>query len=144
MVRNGLKSILLLGLGLSMMPGCIAWEIRDDLRRTNELVDKRLALLESTNDLLAAIKVDLDQTKQELAEVKGQLATTNKEMADIHDRLAVLDPIQKSLDSLDDSLKTVKGLIEKIPFVGGGDEEKPPAEPASGERPATGSGAPAK
>jgi hypothetical protein len=139
MHRNRLRAVvamgLVMGVGVSMMPGCIAWEIRDELRKTNNELTTKLAMLETTNDLLAAITVDMGKTNELLGELKADLGTTNTTMGDIQGRLAVLEPITKSLDSLDESLKTVKSLIEKIPFVGAGDEEEPEAEPAPGSDP---------
>lgn len=103
------------------MSGCVAWDIRDELRQTNQH-------LETSNQRLASIKGALDEANSELGDVKASLSTTNESMADIQKRLAVLDSIERSLTSLDDSLKTVKSLIEKIPFVGPSDQEKKDAE----------------
>jgi hypothetical protein len=96
--------------GTAMMPGCVVWDIRDELRQTNARID--------------SIKIDLAKTNKLLESANAELATTNATMGDVQQRLAVLDPIQESLDSLDESMKTVKGIIEKIPFVGESGEKK--------------------
>lgn len=111
------------------MPGCVVWDIRDELRRTNARID--------------SIKVDLATTNRLLENANAELATSSATIAEVHERLAVLDPIQDSLASLDESMKTVKGIIEKIPFVGEPQEERavgpaadelPEAEAADPER----------
>jgi hypothetical protein len=122
--RVRMTGAALLG-GLAMMPGCVVWDIRDELRRTNERID--------------SIKVDLAKTNELLENVNAELATTNATMADVQQRLAVLQPVADSLDSLEDSLATVKAMIEKIPFMDG-PEGQEPAEP-DGD-PAQGTGAP--
>jgi hypothetical protein len=108
-MRNRLPAIAVL-VGGAMMPGCVVWDIRDELRQTNARID--------------SIKIDLAKTNELLESVNTELATTNATMTNVQERLAVLEPIQDSLDSLDESMKTVKGIIENIPFVGESEGEK--------------------
>jgi uncharacterized protein (DUF3084 family) len=124
-----------LGCAISSMPGCIAWDIHEEMQKTNAQLADVKADLQLINQTLEGVKGDLARTNTTLEGVKGELATTNTTMADVQGRLAVLDPIQTSLLSLDDSLKTVKGLIEKIPFVGGGDGEEQPDGAAPSTQP---------
>jgi septal ring factor EnvC (AmiA/AmiB activator) len=119
------------------LPGCIVQEIRDELKATHHQLESRLSMLEVTNERLAQIQSDLAKTNAELEHVKAELAATNGTMGKVQSRLEVLDTINTSLASLDGSLKTVKNLIEKIPFVGSStkEEEKPagPATPDGGK-----------
>jgi DNA repair ATPase RecN len=127
---------------LVVMPGCIVGEIRDDLKEANEelrVVAQIQSDLAKTNETLAAVKADLARTSEMLTSVKGELTTTNQTMAAVEKRLEVLDPIGKSLTSLDDSLKTVKGLIEKIPFVGSSSDKDKEKDGQGGASGATGS-----
>jgi len=124
-----------------VLPGCIVQEIRDELKATHYQLESRLSMLEVTNERLGTIQAELKKTNAELASVKAQLVTTNTIMGSVEGRLAMLDSINTSLASLDTSLKTVKSLIEKIPFIGSlpKEEEKPvePVEkpPPVGEKP---------
>ena len=119
------------------MPGCIVQDIHDQLKRTNEQLESRLAMLDTTNDELVKIRGSLEKTNEILEGVKAELATTNETMGKVQKRLEVLDPINTSLTSLDSSLKTVKNLIEKIPFVGASDEkdEKKPEDKPGENKP---------
>ena len=116
-------------MALGVMPGCIVRDIHNELVRSNHQ-------LERSNELLTSIRSDLAGTNESLAQVREALGTSNQTMSSVETRLAVLDTINTSLESLDESLKTVKSLVEQVPFIGSPDEDKdaekgPAARPAS-------------
>ena len=83
MARSRLAVLAVLVASALALPGCIVQEIRDDLRKTSELLDTRLAALDDTNRLLTEIQADLAKTQQELGAVKAELTTTNQTMVSV-------------------------------------------------------------
>lgn len=114
----------------SSMNGCVVGDIRDDLRASNQKLDVVTERLTTANTLLTQINTRLDEASGELKEVKGELATSNRTLVSLQDRLVTLDSISASLGRVDDSLRTVKALIERIPVVGSDIKNETAREPA--------------
>jgi hypothetical protein len=144
-----LRAALILSF-LVLLPGCVVWEIRDEMRGVNARLDVVDDSLTEVNDELTDIEVQLgdvrgsiDQTNTYLDTVYGGLDATNTSLSDMQERLALLRSVQTSLTNIDAHLaslrKTINRIDGAIPFLSlGGDEviESTPAEVASG---ATGS-----
>lgn len=118
-----------------LLHGCIAWDIRDQLIVANQSLDDVNEQLARTNDRLAALDLQLQRieaTNNSLAMITDQLAAlddTNESLVLLQKRTELLEAIERSLNSLDRSLITVRELIEKIPFVGSSPEPEPEPEP---------------
>lgn len=132
-----------------MLPGCIAQEIRDELRSANaQLVCVQFAMeeanagLSSANTLLAETNDRLDLVEEGLARLDrtnaliddvekglGRIDSTNTSLGGLERQLALLTSIEQSLDRLDVHLasvrKTIGSINSFIPFLdlGGGYEE---------------------
>ncbi|HYD02356.1 MAG TPA: hypothetical protein VEB22_14100 [Phycisphaerales bacterium] len=93
---------------LPALPGCVAYEIRDELRASNasfrELARSREEL-ESSNRQLA-------QVNRELAEVNKRLAESSSRLVEVEKRLTVIDRnlgyISSAVDTADRALPFVK------------------------------------
>lgn len=96
---------------LCTLRGCVVYEIRDALEESNRK-------LEVSNTRLNEIKADLARTNEAMEKVQGELAASTASLSDVQKRLEVLRSIGASLESIDASLKIVRGLIERIPIVG--------------------------
>jgi hypothetical protein len=145
MNRTATASLALLSLLLGL-PGCVVWEIRDEMRGVNSRLDVVDASLTEVNDELTDIEVQLsdvrgsiEQTNTYLDTVYGGLDDTNTSLADMQVRLALLRSVQTSLTNIDTHLaslrKTINRIDGAIPFLSlGGDEviETPAAEPEDG------------
>ncbi len=126
------------------MGGCIVWEIRDEMRKTNaNLVDvqQRLTKLDTTNSSLERTNAGLEQTNVLIDNVErglGRIDSTNSSLSGLEQQLALLKSIDKSLNHLDSHLASLRKTINKldgvIPFLDlGGDapvEPEPSAAPA--------------
>lgn len=139
--------------------GCIAWEIRDEMRVTNANlgevqsklaeVDQSLSKLDTTNQSIANTNKNLDDTIarlekanaliQSVGEGLGRLDTTNQSLDTLERQLALLESIRGSLSRLDTHLaslrKTIGRIDSAIPFLdlGGGETvtDAPAMEPAA-------------
>jgi hypothetical protein len=144
-----LRATLLLSL-IFALPGCVVWEIRDEMRGVNTRLDKVESTLQTVdaglttvNDELTDIEVQLgdvrgtiDNTNEYLDSVYGGLDDTNTSLGDMQERLLLLRSVQTSLTNIDAHLaslrKTINRIDGAIPFLSlGGDEVvETPAEPA--------------
>lgn len=142
---------------LTAMPGCVVWDIRDEMRTTNsgmndvrkqlgvvedrlgsvmERLDKTNEDLERTNQALAGVNTALAGTNRKLAQVETgleRLDATNGSLTGLQRQLNLLEQINSSMGKLDGHLaslrKSLGGLNSMLPFFDiGGD-----ALPASGE-----------
>ncbi|HVZ93316.1 MAG TPA: hypothetical protein VG797_02285 [Phycisphaerales bacterium] len=134
-----IKALLVL-IALPFLSGCVAWEIRDDLRMANFQVNDVKCDLEKVHGQLDGLKSTLDTTNEELAQVKSALGLTNSDLSTanaalgtVHERLRLLQSIDASMTKLDGHLASLRRTISKlddvIPFFEFGDEtpvETPP------------------
>lgn len=145
-----MRRILAIVLLLPVLPGCVAWEIRDEMRlATYQLEDVRCNL-EKVHTQLGDVKSRLDTTNDRLSEVEtglerldatnASLDTANSALGTVHERLALLRSIDASLERLDGHLASLRRTITKldsaIPFFDFGDSapvEPPPASAASAD-----------
>ncbi len=133
---------------LSFLPGCVVWEIRDELRGANKQlgeVQASLQKLDETNQSLVDTNKALAQTNKSIDEVQQGLAridTTNGSLDGVDKRLAVLNPIQASLTRLDVHLAALRRTIGRIdsviPFLDLGSGEVVTDAPVAAPEPAEG------
>ncbi len=148
--RLGVLAVVAL---IAPMHGCIAWEIRDELRtvngslaqvqsrldETNALIGKvehRLDLVQETNAKLDALQARLtllDPIKDPLANLDGDLDTLQK-------RLDVLNSMDASMRKLDEHLaslrKTIANIDSSIPFLSISGDKDDPAQDSGDAKPA--------
>ncbi len=130
---------------LLALPGCVVWEIRDEMRGVNSRLDVVDASLNEVNDELTDIEVQMgdvrasiDRTNTYLDTVYGGIDATNTSLIDMQERLILLRSVQSSLVNIDAHLaslrKTINRIDGAIPFLSlGGDEViETPATPAPG------------
>lgn len=133
-------TLLLLLLVPLTLQGCVAWEIRDEMRKANaELTDVK-ARLDTTNNRLDQVEVGLhrlDRTNTLIDDVQqglGRIDTTNSSLSTLERQLALLDSINKSMSHLDAHLASLRKTISKldgvIPFLdlGGSDPIPEPSK----------------
>lgn len=135
---------------LALLPGCVVWEIRDEMRGVNTRLDKVESTLQTVdaglntvNSELTDIEVQLgdvratiDNTNEYLDSVYGGLDDTNSSLGDMQERLLLLRSVQTSLTNIDAHLaslrKTINRIDGAIPFLSlGGDEVVESPAPAS-------------
>lgn len=138
----------------AVLPGCIAWEIRDGIREANghmANVDCRIddansrldlahAHIDQTNALLIEVRTELAQTNTRLGEMEGQLLRANP-MIDVTnkrlDDLMVLREVQATLTKINTQLKplgdSLSALGSTVSFLGFGGDGGEGAETAGGE-----------
>jgi pyruvate/2-oxoglutarate dehydrogenase complex dihydrolipoamide acyltransferase (E2) component len=148
---------------LACLQGCVAWEIRDEIRTANKQltgVQSTLGEVESTlgsvqgtlgqtNERLDRVETSLtklDQTNSLIDSVQSGMAridTTNTSLGSLQTRLELLQSINTSLNHLDAHLASLRKTIGKldgaIPFLDlGGDApaESPAPEPVAAAAPA--------
>ncbi len=142
---NARRLAAMLSLSLLVLPstGCIAWEIRDQLRLVNESLDDvkvqlgtvndGLAKLERTNTLLSDLDIkltSLETTNASLSSVDGHLASLRKTLNNIDSTIPFLS---LSGDDEDEVIETAEeaaehGGEEPGAETGGGSQE-PAADP---------------
>jgi len=139
---NRTAVVALLLLSLATLPGCIAYEIRDELATTNKQLDQLKALRGTINELQQKALAQLDQANMLLVETNSRLVTVNEQLDRVDalltktdDQLQTLETIDESLVSLDKQLLAVKGLVEALSGVMslfGSDKAKEGEEGAEG------------
>ncbi|MBX3352532.1 MAG: hypothetical protein KF684_06320 [Phycisphaeraceae bacterium] len=148
-----MKRILPLLVFATTMPGCVVWEIRDEMRNVHAQLNEVNAELEGVNTSLESVQIQLamlEQTRDRLIQVEGGLGQTNDSLSSLDQQLQLLRSIQTSLGNLDAHLlslrKSIQGINRVVPFLNfGGDDivqsDAPVAAVGSGG-PASASGAP--
>ena len=109
-----LRALLVCLAAAVALPGCVAWEIRDEMRRTNDsLATLRTDLekLEKTNAMLDDVSAQLKDLRERQL---SQVAVTNERLTELHARLETLKSIEVSLRSLDEQLVAVRSLVESV------------------------------
>lgn len=107
-----------------VLPGCIVWDIRDEMKNANtQLTEVRSGLAK------------LDDTNQRLDHTIANLDRTNALVNNVETQLAVLNTINTSLSRLDQHLAALRRTIGKldsvIPFLDLGSEPVPDAAPVA-------------
>ncbi len=101
---------------LAVLPGCIAWEIRDEIRTTNRhLCEVEPALvhtlhgIEETNRRIAEVHAAIQATQSQLADVQSELGKTEARLIAVS---GTLDQTNPKLNNLDDGLERMRILNE--------------------------------
>src|SRR5262245_13841783 len=97
-----MKNFMLL-LAVLLMPGCVAWEIRDEMRNANTKLTDVHSSLGATNDRLDKVDNGL-----------GRIDATNTSLDTLHQQLALLTSIKESLARLDTHLASLRKTIGRI------------------------------
>lgn len=141
-----MRILLLLLAAVSFLPGCVVWDIRDEMRRTNAQVGAVQESLTATNQRLDGVDTRLTGTNE-------RLQGTNTSLTTVEEQLQLLREINSSMGKLDVHLaslrKTIGAINNMMPFLDLGDapvEEagaaEPGAEPTQTADPAEGTAAP--
>lgn len=150
-----IRFLLLAVLASTLLPGCVVWDIRNEMRTANKqlgqaqetlnqvdtsLANANKALAESNNrlDKVEAGLVRIDRTNTLIDDVGAglhRIDTTNTQLASLDKQLELLGSIEKSLARLDVHLtavrKTIGSINSMIPFLDLGGAEDPGAPPAT-------------
>lgn len=108
-----------------LLPGCIAWEIRDEVRTTNEHlcevgptlaytlhgVEETNRQIELTNARLAEVQAALALTQAQLSTVQATLKQTDEHMVAVSGTLGSTNP---KLDDLGGALKPLSGAMGSL------------------------------
>ena|SRR5271170_6500361 len=84
--------------------GCVAYEMRDELKLTNQRLEKMNSQLDKMSAELAQVNASLDQTNQKIDRSNHSLGVMENSM----------DPIRVSLRRIDDELAGFRQMIDKI------------------------------
>lgn len=123
------------------LSGCVAWEIRDEMRTVNQHLKEIDPVLLNTRGLLAtvnedvrqtnarldAVHAELVQTRELLVAVEGSLKTANPKLLDVNsglDRMQVLNDVHASLQRVEGHLgplsRTMGSLGGTLSWLGMG------------------------
>lgn len=140
-----LVRLVMLAAMIPALPGCVFWQIRDELTTTNRQLQDLERLRNTLNQLeehslmqLTQANTSLRNVNARLTEVNDNLDKVEKQLANAHTRLETLESIDRSLRSLDQQLLAVKSLVESLGSVMslfGGSKGEPTAEEAPAEEP---------
>jgi hypothetical protein len=127
----------------ALLPGCVAWEIRDEVRRANTHlgeVRELLVSLEQTKESIDRVNATLVETNALIRTADEGIDSANVSLRRLEERLAVLDSMQSTLVRLDGHLASVRETIIRIDSaipVGSivGDEPPPTTPEKPAERP---------
>ncbi len=104
------------------LPGCVVWEIRDEMRRTNAQVGAVQESLASTNQKLSGVDTQLTGTNERLSGTNERLQGTNSSLSGVEEQLALLREINASMGKLDTHLaslrKSIGAINNMMPFLG--------------------------
>lgn len=90
--HRGMKRVFLVFAAAAMgMPGCIAWEIRDEIRATNQHLCEVTPALAMTLHSVDQTNREIAKTQVLLAEVQAALASTQKQIDELHASLKTTD-----------------------------------------------------
>lgn len=126
-----MKFIILCCAIVPFLHGCIAWEIRDEIRATNrhlcevkpslivtnEKVEETNQLILATEARLTLLQAELIKTQQQLTDVQASLTKTNPTLADLDaelERLRVLNDVQLSLVEVNKSLSPLGKAMSSL------------------------------
>lgn len=143
---------------LLFLPGCVVWDIRNEMRKTNAHVGAVQESLTATNQRLDGVDSQLSATNQKLTGVDSQLSGTNERLTGTNERLqgtntslsgveeqlALLREINSSMGKLDTHLaslrKSIGAINGMLPFLGLDDAPAEVSTP-SGDQPVAAEGA---
>lgn len=125
-----MKRLVPLLVFVTLLPGCVVWEIRDEMRNVHAQLDEVNAELTGVNTSLESVQIQLamlEQTRDRLIQVEGGLGQTNTSLSSLEQQLQLLRSIEASLGNLDAHLlslrKSIQGINRVVPFLNfGGDE----------------------
>jgi len=143
---NRLILPVLIAVGCAPLGGCVVWDIRNEMRKTNTNlieVQERLTKLDQTNTALDRTNERLEKANALIDNVErglGRIDSTNTSLSGLEQQLALLKSIDKSLTHLDQHLASLRKTINKldgvIPFLDlGGDAPVDPSTPTPPEEP---------
>lgn len=135
-----MRSIIVLLAFATLLPGCVVWEIRDEMRNVHAQLNEVNTELEGVNTSLESVQLQLamlEQTRDRLIQVEGGLGQTNESLSSLDQQLTLLRSIQSSLGNLDAHLlslrKSIQGINRVVPFLNfGGDDIVESDAPATG------------
>lgn len=136
---------------MGVLPGCVAWQIRDEMRAANaRLIDVQGTIVQ-TNERLDRVEsglTRLDQTNTLIGTVEqglGRIDSTNTSLSTLEQQLALLNSINTSLSRLDTHLAALRRTIGRIdsviPFLDLGGDAPVDAPPPPAQAGAAGEGA---
>jgi TolA-binding protein len=137
----------LLGASLGPLSGCVVWDIRNEMRKTNvalggvqqtmdqtnqrlDRVESGLQRLDTTNSRLESTNASIDSVEKGL----GRIDATNTSLSGLEQQLALLKSMNTSMGNLDVHLaalrKTIGRIDNAIPFLDLGTGDAPVEETA--------------
>jgi hypothetical protein len=99
------------------MPGCVAFEIRDELKITNQRLAGLQGQMDTSLETMKRIEGAVTDVQQE---VKRSTATVASSDATLKDMQSQMEPIRISLRRVDDELRAMMQVVnkaaDKVPF----------------------------
>lgn len=109
-----MRPLILLVLAAPFLTGCVAWEIRDEMRiATYQLEDVKCSL-EKVQAQLREVKSTVDTANAGLDRADERLTQSNKTLANVDADLDRLDRTNESLVATNETLVTMKGSIARV------------------------------
>lgn len=116
-----MKTIIMLAACASFLPGCIAWEIRDEMRTANrQLCDANPSLVHAVHGM-ESVNQDIVQTNAQLAQVQILLERTNGQLTDVYALLKKTDEdlvaVGGTLNQTQPKMTSLDGQLERMMVI---------------------------
>lgn len=130
-----LSATIVCAAAILIMPGCVVWEVRDELRGVNGQLNEVNVRLDRVDTALGTTNAGVANANERLVSVDAGLERvdeTNAQLNTLQDQLRLLGAIEQSLHRLDQHLwavrKTVSSIDSMIPGVDLGLSDDPTPE----------------
>lgn len=109
-----LLSLLAVLVLLPFLPGCIAWEIRDQLKTVNAQLAEVNGSVTVTHSEIQQVKNRLNTMNADLGTTNDKLLEANTKLVDVQSGLTRVDTTNSSLGTLDQQLTSMQASLTKI------------------------------
>ncbi|HLP85974.1 MAG TPA: hypothetical protein VK157_16605 [Phycisphaerales bacterium] len=99
---------------LPLLPGCIAWEIRDQLKTVNAQLAEVNGSVTVTHSEIQQVKTRLNTMNADLSTTNDKLLEANTKLVDVQSGLTRVDTTNSSLGTLDQQLTSMQASLTKI------------------------------
>jgi hypothetical protein len=109
-----MKLIIFFGLLAMLMPGCIVWDIRDNLRVANAQLAETNANIHATRTEIAQVHGRLTGMNADLGNTNNKLGEANTKLLEVQSGLTRVDTTNGSLTTLDSQLTSMQSSLKSI------------------------------
>ena len=97
-----------------LLPGCIVWDIRDQLKQANAQLAEVNGSVTVTHSEIQQVKNRLNTMNADLGTTNDKLLEANTKLVDVQSGLTRVDTTNSSLGTLDQQLTSMQASLTKI------------------------------